>query len=289
MENFLEIALPVIRSIALAIIALFFGLMIIRWIGERAGKYLEKTGMDETLKPFIISLVTTVLKILLAISIIRVLGIDTTSFVAVIAAVGFAIGLAFQGSLANFAGGVLLLTLRSFKVGDFVEAGGFMGTVQSIQILHTELTTPDNKLIYIPNGNLSNSSIINFSAKDKRRADFKFGVGYEEDTDRVISVLKDVVESHKKILKEPAPFVRMSEHADSAVIFTVRVWAMAEDFWNVYFDVIEMVKKRFDQEKISANGCSPGQGLKRLIRKEEKKIKELKSERALAGLFNLVF
>jgi len=126
-----------------------------------------------------------------------------------------------------------------------------MGTVQSIQILHTELTTPDNKLIYIPNGNLSNSSIVNFSAKDRRRADFKFGVGYEEDTDRVISVLKDVVESHEKILKEPPPFVRMSEHADSAVIFTVRVWAMAEDFWNVYFDVIEMVKKRFDQEKIS--------------------------------------
>lgn len=251
MDNFIEIAFPVIRSLALAIIALFIGLRVIKWIGGLAGRYLEKIEIDKTLKPFLLSLVTTVLKVLLLISVITILGIDTTSFVAVIAAAGFAIGLAFQGSLANFAGGVLLLTLRPFKVGDFVEAGGFMGTVQSIQILHTELTTPDNKLIYIPNGSLSNSSIVNFSAKDRRRADFKFGVGYDEDTDRVIAVLKDVVGSHEKILEDPPPFVRMSEHADSAVIFTVRVWAKAEDFWNVYFDVIEMVKKRFDQEKIS--------------------------------------
>jgi len=245
------LAMPILQNIALAILTLIIGLMVIKWITGRLTKVIEKTSLDTSLKPFIVSLTNVSLKVLLVISIIGILGINTTSFVAVIAAAGFAIGLAFQGSLSNFAGGVLLLTLRPFKVGDYIEANGFNGTVQVIQILYTELVTVDNKVIYIPNGSLSNASILNYSAKDTRRVDLNFGVGYEVDTDKVANVLQEIVSNHSRALKEPEPFVRMSEHGDSAVVFTVRIWVKAEDYWTVYFDTIETVKKRFDEENIS--------------------------------------
>jgi len=251
MNNFIILAMPILQNIALAILTLIIGLMVIKWITGRLTKVIEKTSLDTSLKPFIVSLTNVSLKVLLVISIIGILGINTTSFVAVIAAAGFAIGLAFQGSLSNFAGGVLLLTLRPFKVGDYIEANGFNGTVQVIQILYTELVTVDNKVIYIPNGSLSNASILNYSAKDTRRVDFNFRVGYEADSDKVTSVLKEIVGNHSQVLKDPEPFVRMSEHGDSCVVFTVRVWVNAEDYWTVYFDTIETVKKRFDEENIS--------------------------------------
>ncbi len=247
----IALALPIVKSIALAILTVIFGLVIIRWIVKRLTDIIEKTSFDPNLKPFIVSLISTLLKILLALSVIGILGIDTSSFVAVIAAASFAIGLAFQGSLANFAGGVLLLTLRPFKVGDYIEANSYNGTVQAVQILYTELVTPDNKVIYIPNGNISNASIVNYSVKDTRRIDLKFGVGYETNSDHVISVLMEIISHHALILNEPEPFVRMSEHGDSAVVYTVRVWVNASDYWTVYFDIIETVKKRFDEESIS--------------------------------------
>ncbi len=248
---FIALALPIVKSIALAILTVVIGLVIIRWVTEKLTNIIEKTSFDPNLKPFIASLINALLKVLLVLSVIGILGIDTSSFVAVIAAAGFAIGLAFQGSLANFAGGVLLLTLRPFKVGDFIEANGYNGTVQAVQILYTELVTPDNKVIYIPNGNISNASIVNYSVKDTRRVDFKFGVGYETDSDHVISVLMEIVSHHALILKEPEPFVRMSEHGDNALVYTVRAWVNASDYWTVYFDIIETVKKRFDEEGIS--------------------------------------
>ena len=251
MNNLIDLVLPVLQNIALAILTLIIGLMIIKWITARITKSVDKTSLDGSLKPFICSLINISLKVLLVISIIGILGINTTSFVAVIAAAGFAIGLAFQGSLANFAGGILLLALRPFKVGDYIEANGYNGTVQAIQILCTELVTPDNKVIFIPNGSLSNASIVNYSVKDTRRVDLNFGVGYEVDTDKVANVLQEIVSNHSQALKEPEPFVRMSEHGDSAVVFTVRVWVKAEDYWTVYFDTIETVKKRFDEENIS--------------------------------------
>ena len=251
MSDLITLAIPLVKSVALAILALIFGLVIIKWITEKLVKNLDKLAIDVTLKPFVISVINASLKVLLAISIIKVLGIDTTSFVAVIAAAGFAIGLAFQGSLSNFSGGVLLLTLRPFKVGDYIETNGYDGTVQAIQLLYTELITVDNKVIFIPNGSLSNTSIVNYSVKDTRRVDFRFSVGYEENSNKVINILKEIVNNHSKVLKEPEPFVRMSEHGDSAVIFTVRVWVNADDYWTVYFDTIETVKKRFDEGNIS--------------------------------------
>ncbi|NDL66644.1 mechanosensitive ion channel [Clostridiales bacterium F-3ap] len=241
---------PVVQSIALALLVLVAGWLTIRWITHRLAASMERLALDATLKPFLVSVVNALLKILLVVTIIRILGVDTTSFAAVIAAAGFAIGLAFQGSLSNFAGGVLLLTLRPFKVGDYVEAGGHSGTVQSIQILFTDLVTPDNKVIYIPNGTLANSSIVNYSVMENRRVDFKFGVGYESDGDQVAAVLRGIVEAHPLVLENPEPFVRMSEHGDSAVFFTVRAWTKASDYWTVHFDLMETVKRRFDEERI---------------------------------------
>ncbi|MDD3298666.1 MAG: mechanosensitive ion channel, partial [Firmicutes bacterium] len=192
-----------------------------------------------------------VLKALLVVAIISILGIETTSFVALFGAAGLAVGLAFQGSLSNFAGGVLILVTKPFKVGDYIEANGHSGTVEAIQILYTDLVTVDNKVIRIPNGSLSNASITNYSEKDTRRVDFQFGAGYEADPAKVVRVLTDIVANHPQALKEPEPFVRMSEHGDSAVIYTVRVWVKAADYWTVHFDVIEKVKQRFDEEGLS--------------------------------------
>lgn len=243
--------IPFVRSLALALIVLIVGLFVIRRITQMFSKQIDRSKLDSTLKPFLVSLANAILKILLVLSVISILGIDTTSFVAVLAAAGFAIGLAFQGSLSNFAGGILLLIFRPFKVGDFVEAGGFSGSVEAINILTTTLTTPDNKVVYVPNGTLSNTSIVNYSVKETRRVDWKFGVGYDDDQDKVKEILRDIVLSHPLVLKEPDPFVRMSEHGDSAVVFTVRVWVNSGDFFTVMFDVIEEVKRRFDKENIS--------------------------------------
>lgn len=251
MENFFILVTPIIKGIALAIITLVVGLLIIKRFGNFLEKQVKKSHIDNTLKPFITSVVSTVLKVLLGISVVKILGVDTTSFVAVLASAGLAIGLAFQGTLANFAGGVLLLTLRPFKVGDYIEANGYAGTVESIQVLYTNIVTVDNKVVYVPNGSLSNASIINYSIKDTRRVDLSFGVGYETDTKRVQEVLKEVVQEHVLVLKTPEPFVRMSEHGDSAIVFVVRAWVNAGDYWTVYFDLIESVKNRFFEENIS--------------------------------------
>lgn len=250
MELF-TLALPVIKSIAYAIVVLIVGLLLISWISGKAEHIIGKTKIDGTLKPFIISLIRALLKIFLVLAVIAMLGIDTTSFVAVLAAAGFAIGLAFQGSLSNFAGGVLLLVTRPIKVGDFIEANGYSGTVEAIQILYSQIVTLDNKVIHIPNGSLSNTSITNYSEKATRRVDFKFGAGYSDDYKKVIQILTEIVHQHPQALKTPEPFVRMSEHGDHTVFYTVRVWVNAADYWTVYFDVIEAVKKRFDEEKIT--------------------------------------
>lgn len=239
------------RIILFALITLIVGLVVIKFIVRIVGKQLERSKLDESLKPFLQSLVSAILKILLLISVVNILGYPTASFVAVIGAAGLAIGLAFQGSLANLAGGVLLLTVRPFRVGDYIEGAGYNGTVKAIQILYTELITPDNKVIFIPNGNLSNAGIVNYSVNSTRRVDFKFGVGYEADTKHVIQTLESVVHSHQAILQDPEPFIRLSAHGDSAVEYTVRVWVNAEDYWDVHFDILEQVKTRFDQENIS--------------------------------------
>ena len=250
-KTIIDTLIPSAKSLAFALIILIAGLVIIRFIRKRLVRVLPKSKIDPTLQPFLLSVSDVALKIFLVLSIVAVLGIDTSSVVAVIASAGFAIGLAFQGSLANFAGGILLLIVKPFKVGDFIESEGFSGTVRGIKILYTELQTVDNKVIFIPNGKISNASITNFSANETRRLDLKFGVGYGSDIDRVKAILMSTVRDHPYSLTDPEPFVRLSEHADSALIFTVRVWALSENYWALNFDLIETVKKRFDENSIS--------------------------------------
>lgn len=243
--------IPFVKSMALAIIVLLVGLALIEKLVKLVGRQMDRSKIDKTLKPFIMSLIGGILKVLLAISVVGILGVETSSFVAVLGAAGFAVGLAFQGALSNFSGGILLLVLRPIKVGDYIEANGFDGTVESIQILNTTLVTSDNKVIYIPNGDLANASIVNYSVKDTRRVDWTVGVDYDEDQDRVKKVLADILNSHPLVLQEPESFVRMTKHGDSSVDFTLRAWVKAEDFWTLKYDVTEEVKRRFDQEKIS--------------------------------------
>lgn len=239
------------QKLLVAIIVLIIGLQIIKAISSVTKKALTKHEVEESLSSFIISITKTILKILLFISIFSMLGIKMTAFIAIIGAAGLAVGLALQGSLANFAGGVLIIILKPFLVGDFIEGAGHTGTVSDIQVFHTILTTLDNRTIIIPNANLSNSSVINFSKNDTRRVDFTFGVGYQDDIQKVKDVLTKISEDHTLVLKDPEPVIKLSELADSSVNFVVRVWCKSDDYWTVHFDILETVKLEFDKENIN--------------------------------------
>jgi small conductance mechanosensitive channel len=251
MEELIKQVLPIAKSVLFAAVAFVAGHFIIKYLIKKIGKIVDKGKFDDTLKPFIKSFVSAALKILLVVAVISILGIETSSFVALFGTAGLAIGLAFQGTLSNFAGGVLILITKPFKVGDFIEANGFSGTVEGIQILYTNLVTVDNKVIHIPNGSLSNASIMNYSEKPMRRFEHKFRVSHDADHNKVIGVLTEIVENHPLILDDPKPFVRMTEHSDSAIIYTVRAWAKSEDYWTANYDVVEQVKQRFDEEGLS--------------------------------------
>lgn len=246
-----QMILPFAKSLILAAIVWLVGREVIRNLTRILERRINRSKVDDTLKPFIASIVSNSLKVLLAISVIGILGIETTSFAAIIGAAGLAIGLAFQGSLSNFAGGVLLLVTRPIDVGDYIEADGYSGTVEAIDILNTRLKTPDNKIVYMPNSNLSDTNITNYSVEATRRVDWTIGVDYEEDIEEVKRVLREVVEAHPDILEDPAVFVRLTDHGDSSLNFTVRAWVLAENFWPVKYDILEEVKKRFDKEDIS--------------------------------------
>ncbi len=240
-----------LSKLVLAAIALYIGLRIVKWVEKKIVEGMEKKDVELSIRSFVASLAGYGLKILLFLAIAGMLGFNLTTFAAVLAGASLAVGLALQGSLSNFAGGVLILLLKPFRVGDFIDATGYMGTVEDIHIFYTRLVTPDNTTVIIPNGDLSNASLKNFSMKEKRRLEMKFGVGYEDDIKKVQSVLTDIVLSHPLVLKDIEPFVRLSEHGDSAIIFTVRIWTQASDYWAVYFDIMETVKLRFDEENIS--------------------------------------
>lgn len=239
------------QKLILALIALIVGLKLVKYVVKLIEKSLQKSGVDKSLHVFLLSLTRISLKILVFITIAEILGIKMTSFVAILGAAGLAVGLALQGSLSNFAGGVLILLLKPFKVGDFIEAAGYMGTVEEIQVFYTILNTPDNRVVIIPNGNLSNSSAVNYSTKDTRRVDLVFGVGYEDDIFKVKEVLNRVVNTHEMILKSPAPMIKLSEHGESSVNFIVRVWCKTENYWDIHFDLLETVKLEFDKENIN--------------------------------------
>ena len=215
------------------------------------GKVLRKREVDETLIKFSVSLVKVALITFVIISAASQVGIQTASFVAVIGAAGLAIGFALQGSLSNLAAGVMLIIFKPVKVGDFIEGGGATGSVESVGIFVTTLNTPDNKVVFIPNSTLTGGNITNYSAKDTRRVDMVFGVGYSDDIDKAKNVIQSVLNNDSRILKEPAPQVVVSELGDSSVNFNVRPWVNKTDYWGVYFDTTEQIKKKFDEQNIS--------------------------------------
>ncbi|MEN2773701.1 mechanosensitive ion channel family protein [Acetivibrio clariflavus] len=252
LENFIHtILIPGISKIFIAAVVLIVGIIAIRWGIKKIKLLVYKSKMDASLKPFLVSLIDALLKVFLAVTVVSILGVETSSFVAVLASAGLAVGLALQGSLSNIAGGVLILTTKPFAVGDYIEVSGQSGTVQAIKIFQTEIVTPDNKVIFIPNGSLANSVIVNYSKKPTRRVDMKFGVSYEANSCEVIEVIKDVINKQPLVLKEPEPLVRMAEHGDNAVIYIARVWVNSKDYWEVYYNIIEEIKKRFDENNIS--------------------------------------
>jgi small conductance mechanosensitive channel len=233
-----------------AILIWIIGSWIIKKILKATRKIMTKSNYDESLQKFLINLLSWGLKIMLVITLLGTLGVPTTSFAAIIAAAGLAVGLALQGSLGNFAGGVLIMIFKPFKIGDLIEAQGEVGVVKQIEIFTTKITGLSNREIIVPNGALSNGNIINYTTEGTRRVDLTFGVGYDSDIKKTKDVLMNVLTSHPKVLKDPAPTVNVSELADSSVNFAVRPWANAEDYWAVYLGITEDVKEALDKAGI---------------------------------------
>ena len=251
MTKFIELVVAYAPKFVLAIITLVIGLWIIGLITKAVRKSMEKTKTDKTLIPFISSLISWGLKALLLISVASMIGIATTSFVAVLGAAGLAVGLALQGSLANFAGGVLILIFKPYNVGDLVESQGHLGVVKEVQIFNTILLSPSNKRIIIPNGAVSNGSIVNYSAEGVLRVDLVIGIAYESDIPKAKEVLHSAMADHELVLKDPGPTVAVSELADSSVNLVVRPWCKAVDYWQVYFDITETAKVSLESNGVS--------------------------------------
>ena len=234
-----------------AIIVLIIGLFVINLIMRGFTKVMTKRGTDSSLVPFLKSIISTTLKIMLVVSVLGMLGIEMTSFIAILASAGLAVGMALSGTLQNFAGGVMILIFKPFKSGDFIEAQGFSGIVKEIQIFNTLLNSVDNKTIIIPNGGLSTDSMINYSAEPLRRVDWTFGIAYGDSTSKAREVLNKLISDDSRILSDPESFVAVSELADSSVNFVVRAWVKAEDYWDVYFEMNENVYNTFAKEGLN--------------------------------------
>lgn len=245
-EKWIELALEYGLKILGAVVIWIVGSWVIKKIIKATRAIMSKRNYEESLQKFLLDLISWILKIVLVIVVLGTVGVETTSFAAILAAGGLAIGMALQGSLGNFAGGVLIMIFKPFKIGDFIQAQGESGTVKEIEIFTTKLTTPDNKEIIIPNGSLSNGNITNYSTEDTRRVDFTFGVGYDSDIKKTKAVILSVIESNPSILKDPEPAINVSELGDSSINFFTRVWVNKEDYWAVNFDVIERTKEALD-------------------------------------------
>ena len=247
MTTGVDIGLNILKAAAL----LVFGLWAVKWINRGFAKLLSRKTIDESLQPFLKSLVKNTMIVLLLFSVLATLGVQMTSFVAVIGAAGLAIGLSLQGTLQNLAGGVVILTIRPFKVGDFIEAQGYTGTVSAIYIFNTILHTVDNKRVVIPNGRLSNESIINFSAEEKRRVDMVFGISYDDDIRKAKAILEDIVKADDRVLPEPEYRIAVASLGDSSVNINCRPWVKTEEYWDLYWDFQEKVKIAFDEADIT--------------------------------------
>ncbi|MBS93944.1 MAG: mechanosensitive ion channel protein [Chromatiales bacterium] len=234
-----------------AILIFLIGRWVAKLIVNAVRKALDKTDMEDTLERFLCNMLNAVLLVVVIIAAIGALGVETTSLLTVVGAAGLAIGLALQGSLSNFASGVLIVMFRPYRVGDFIDAAGVAGTVEEVQIFTTILKTPDNKQIIVPNSQIMGGIITNVSANDTRRVDLVVGCGYDDNIDTVYRVLREILDSDDRILKDPAPTVDLNTLADSSVNFNVRPWCKKEDYWGVYNGVTEQVKRKFDEAGIS--------------------------------------
>lgn len=247
MKGFLEISLRVI----IAGVVFYIGRWLIKRVRHLAVTILTRRNIDLSLRTFLMSLMNITLTIFLLVIVINIMGIGTTSFVALFASAGVAIGMALSGTLQNFAGGVMILLFKPYQVGDFIEAQGQTGTVKEIQIFSTLLTTPDNKVIIVPNGGLATGIINNYSKENQRRVDWKFGIAYGDSYDSAKKIIIRLLEQDNRIHKDPVPFIALNNLGDSSVTLVVRAWVNSDDYWNVFFDMNEMVYKTFGEEGIN--------------------------------------
>ena len=234
-----------------SILIFYIGKKVARFLADFSKKMMDRSNVDETISKFFTNVIYGALLVFIILAALSNLGINTTSFIAVLGAAGLAVGLAFQGTLSNIGAGVLLIFFKPFKVGDFINAAGESGVVEEINLFSVLLKTGDNKQIIVPNSSIIGGNITNFSAKDTRRVDFVFGIGYDDDLKLAKSTLEEIINSDERVLKDPAPFVAVSELADSSVNFVVRAWVKSSDYWGVYFDTLERVKLTFDEKGIS--------------------------------------
>lgn len=237
-------------SILLGFLVLIIGLFVSKKIVKGLKKARGINKLDEGVKSFILSAIKAVLYALVISSAAIIWGVPSTAFISIFTTFGVAIGLALQGALGNFAGGLMILMFKPFKVGDFIEGASCSGTVKEITIIYTVLVTPDNKVVTIPNGSLTNANVTNFSAMDTRRVDLIISASYNSDTQKVLSVLNQVAASNEKVLKDPAPTIRMVDHNASSIDYVYRVWVKTPDYWDVYYGSHEEIKKAFDENGI---------------------------------------
>ncbi len=238
-------------DLLIAIAILFIGFKIVGILGKTTAKVLEKRKLDESLRKFLISVTVSMLKILVVITALSQIGLEMTSFVALLGAAGLAVGMAFSGSLQNFAGGVMLLIFKPFKLGDFVQMQGETGTVKEIQIFQTVLLTVDNKTIFLPNGQIINGNITNYSHEELRRVDFTIGIGYGDNYETAVQTLSEFAQKESRILDSPEPFIGLVNLNDSSVDLAFRVWVKTEDYWPVYFNINKMVYENFDDKGLN--------------------------------------
>ncbi len=246
-----ESVLIILFMIVKAAIIFFVGRVIINLVVSQVKKMLKKKSVDPILEGFALSIIKFVLMFILIIAIIKTFGVETTSFVAILGAATLAIGFALQGNLSNFASGVMIITFKPFNIGDYVETGGQVGIIEDIGIFMSTLKSLDNKKILVPNSFITGGAITNYTAYSERRVDLKVGVSYDADLNHVKKALQEVIDANEMILADKPTFVRMGEMADSSVNFTVRVWTYTDNYWDVYFDLMENFKMKLDEEKIS--------------------------------------
>lgn len=250
LSKLLDWGIEVGKDLLGAIIIYIVGRFIIKQVGRLLARILEKRKLEISVQTFLRSLVSILLNLILAFAIVSRLGVETTSFAALLASAGVAIGMALSGNLSNFAGGLIILVFKPFKVGDYIEGQNANGTVREIQIFHTILTTVDNKVIYVPNGALSSNAITNYNKQETRRAEWVFGVEYGEDFEKVKAVLQRIIDADPRILKDPAPMIALGALSASSVDIKVRAWAKTTDYWDVYFDMNKIVYDTFNKEGI---------------------------------------